>query len=63
MLMVYEVLTGHHVSGRELGSYALEEYTSVKVCIIIKIVYITCTLTLVYQAVHWNFGDKLDWPL
>ncbi|KIJ70182.1 hypothetical protein HYDPIDRAFT_104857 [Hydnomerulius pinastri MD-312] len=30
--------------GRELGSYALEEYTSVK-------------------AVHWNFGDKLDWPL
>ncbi|KAJ7499008.1 aldehyde dehydrogenase domain-containing protein [Mycena latifolia] len=30
--------------GRELGSYALEEYTSVK-------------------AVHWNFGEKLDWPL
>ncbi|TDL29623.1 aldehyde dehydrogenase [Rickenella mellea] len=29
--------------GRELGSYALEEYTSVK-------------------AVHWNFGEKLDWP-
>ncbi|KAJ7904427.1 aldehyde dehydrogenase domain-containing protein [Mycena olivaceomarginata] len=29
---------------RELGSYALEEYTSVK-------------------AVHWNFGEKLDWPL
>jgi len=31
-------------AGRELGSYALEEYTSVK-------------------AVHWNFGEKLDWPL
>ena len=31
------------LSGRELGSYALEEYTSVK-------------------AVHWNFGEKLDWP-
>lgn len=30
--------------GRELGSYALEEYTSVK-------------------AVHWNFGEKLEWPL
>jgi len=30
--------------GRELGSYALEEYTSVK-------------------AVHWNFGERLDWPL
>ncbi|KII94734.1 hypothetical protein PLICRDRAFT_33547 [Plicaturopsis crispa FD-325 SS-3] len=30
--------------GRELGSYALEEYTSVK-------------------GVHWNFGEKLDWPL
>ncbi|KAF9055193.1 aldehyde dehydrogenase [Hymenopellis radicata] len=30
--------------GRELGSYALNEYTSVK-------------------AVHWNFGEKLDWPL
>ncbi|KAK0242721.1 aldehyde dehydrogenase domain-containing protein [Armillaria nabsnona] len=30
--------------GRELGSHALEEYTSVK-------------------AVHWNFGEKLDWPL
>ncbi|KAJ3511924.1 hypothetical protein NLJ89_g3816 [Agrocybe chaxingu] len=30
--------------GRELGSYALEEYTSIK-------------------AVHWNFGEKLDWPL
>ncbi|KXN83709.1 Aldehyde dehydrogenase [Leucoagaricus sp. SymC.cos] len=30
--------------GRELGSYALEEYTSVK-------------------AVHWNFGEKLSWPL
>ncbi|KAK2466144.1 hypothetical protein APHAL10511_001786 [Amanita phalloides] len=29
--------------GRELGSYALEEYTSVK-------------------AVHWNFGEKLEWP-
>ena len=29
--------------GRELGSYALEEYTSVK-------------------AVHWNYGEKLDWP-
>ncbi|KAJ6539257.1 NAD-aldehyde dehydrogenase [Mycena capillaripes] len=29
---------------RELGSYALEEYTSVK-------------------AVHWNFGEKLDWPI
>jgi hypothetical protein len=32
------------VLGRELGSYALEEYTSVK-------------------AVHWNFGEKADWPL
>ena len=31
-------------AGRELGSYALEEYTSVK-------------------AVHWNFGEKLEWPL
>jgi aldehyde dehydrogenase (NAD+) len=31
-------------SGRELGSYALEEYTSIK-------------------AVHWNFGEKLGWPL
>ncbi|KAG6918928.1 hypothetical protein DXG01_010583 [Tephrocybe rancida] len=30
--------------GRELGSYALEEYTSIK-------------------AVHWNFGEKLEWPL
>ncbi|KAJ8698209.1 hypothetical protein PTI98_004947 [Pleurotus ostreatus] len=30
--------------GRELGSYALEEYTSVK-------------------AIHWNFGEKLAWPL
>ncbi|KAG5637839.1 hypothetical protein H0H81_003044 [Sphagnurus paluster] len=30
--------------GRELGSYALQEYTSIK-------------------AVHWNFGEKLDWPL
>jgi len=30
--------------GRELGSYALEEYTSVK-------------------AVHWNFGEQLQWPL
>jgi len=30
--------------GRELGSYALEEYTSVK-------------------AIHWNFGEKLEWPL
>ncbi|KZT13160.1 NAD-aldehyde dehydrogenase [Laetiporus sulphureus 93-53] len=30
--------------GRELGSYALEEYISVK-------------------AVHWNFGEKLGWPL
>ncbi|KAJ3999517.1 aldehyde dehydrogenase domain-containing protein [Lentinula boryana] len=30
--------------GRELGSYALEEYTSVK-------------------AVHWNIGEKLQWPL
>ncbi|KAI9001137.1 NAD-aldehyde dehydrogenase [Trametes punicea] len=30
--------------GRELGSYALEEYTSVK-------------------AIHWNYGEKLDWPL
>jgi len=30
--------------GRELGSHALEEYTSVK-------------------AVHWNFGEKLVWPL
>lgn len=32
------------ISGRELGSYALAEYTSVK-------------------AVHWNFGEKLEWPL
>jgi aldehyde dehydrogenase (NAD+) len=32
------------LAGRELGSYALEEYTSVK-------------------AVHWNFGEKLEWPL
>ena len=31
-------------TGRELGSYALEEYTSVK-------------------AIHWNYGEKLDWPL
>jgi aldehyde dehydrogenase (NAD+) len=30
--------------GRELGSYALEEYTSVK-------------------AVHWNIGERLQWPL
>lgn len=30
--------------GRELGSYALEEYTEVK-------------------AVHWNFGEKAEWPL
>ncbi|KAF9534827.1 aldehyde dehydrogenase domain-containing protein [Crepidotus variabilis] len=30
--------------GRELGSHALDEYTSVK-------------------AIHWNFGEKLDWPL
>ncbi|KAH7105698.1 NAD-aldehyde dehydrogenase [Auriculariales sp. MPI-PUGE-AT-0066] len=30
--------------GRELGSYALREYTNVK-------------------AVHWNFAEKLDWPL
>ncbi|KAG6857349.1 hypothetical protein H0H87_005652 [Tephrocybe sp. NHM501043] len=30
--------------GRELGSYALEEYTSVK-------------------AIHWNFGEKIEWPL
>lgn len=30
--------------GRELGSYALDEYTSVK-------------------AVHWNFGETLEWPL
>ncbi|XP_006460020.1 NAD-aldehyde dehydrogenase [Agaricus bisporus var. bisporus H97] len=30
--------------GRELGSHALAEYTSVK-------------------AVHWNFGEKVDWPL
>ncbi|CAE6504780.1 unnamed protein product [Rhizoctonia solani] len=29
--------------GRELGSYALKEYTNVK-------------------AVHWNFGEKMDWP-
>ncbi|CDO74105.1 hypothetical protein BN946_scf185043.g155 [Trametes cinnabarina] len=35
---------GKKQSGRELGSYALEEYTSVK-------------------AVHWNYGEKLDWPL
>lgn len=34
----------YHALGRELGSYALAEYTSVK-------------------AVHWNFGEKLDWPL
>jgi aldehyde dehydrogenase (NAD+) len=32
------------ILGRELGSYALAEYTSVK-------------------AVHWNFGEKLEWPL
>ncbi|KAG1806904.1 aldehyde dehydrogenase domain-containing protein [Suillus plorans] len=32
------------IVGRELGSYALDEYTSVK-------------------AIHWNFGEKLDWPL
>lgn len=31
-------------SGRELGVYALQEYTSVK-------------------AVHWNYGEKIDWPL
>jgi aldehyde dehydrogenase (NAD+) len=30
--------------GRELGEYALSEYTTVK-------------------AVHWNFAEKLDWPL
>ncbi|THH33752.1 hypothetical protein EUX98_g450 [Antrodiella citrinella] len=30
--------------GRELGSHALDEYTSVK-------------------AIHWNYGEKLDWPL
>ncbi|KAH6914996.1 aldehyde dehydrogenase domain-containing protein [Coprinopsis sp. MPI-PUGE-AT-0042] len=30
--------------GRELGAYALDEYTSVK-------------------AIHWNFGEKLEWPL
>jgi len=30
--------------GRELGSYALAEYTSVK-------------------AVHWNYGERLAWPL
>ncbi|KAF8529070.1 aldehyde dehydrogenase domain-containing protein [Hysterangium stoloniferum] len=30
--------------GRELGEYALSEYTTVK-------------------AVHWNFADKLEWPL
>lgn len=30
--------------GRELGEYALNEYTNVK-------------------AVHWNFGEKLDWPM
>ncbi|KAF9452466.1 aldehyde dehydrogenase [Macrolepiota fuliginosa MF-IS2] len=30
--------------GRELGSYALDEYTSVK-------------------AVHWNFGEQIEWPL
>jgi aldehyde dehydrogenase (NAD+) len=30
--------------GRELGSAALDEYTSIK-------------------AIHWNFGEKLDWPL
>lgn len=33
-----------HITGRELGSYALHEYTEVK-------------------TVHWNWGDKLDWPL
>ena len=37
-------LTLFYASGRELGSYALEEYTSVK-------------------AIHWNYGEKLDWPL
>lgn len=31
-------------TGRELGSYALDEYTSVK-------------------AIHWNYGEKIDWPL
>lgn len=31
-------------TGRELGSYALREYTDVK-------------------AVHWNFGEQLEWPL
>lgn len=36
-------LSSFAFSGRELGSYALDEYTSVK-------------------AVHWNFGEKLDWP-
>lgn len=30
--------------GRELGSYALAEYTSIK-------------------AVHWNYGERLAWPL
>ncbi|KAF8971916.1 aldehyde dehydrogenase domain-containing protein [Flammula alnicola] len=30
--------------GRELGSYALEEYTSIK-------------------AIHWNFGENIEWPL
>ncbi|KAF8897449.1 NAD-aldehyde dehydrogenase [Infundibulicybe gibba] len=34
----------HSGIGRELGSYALDEYTSVK-------------------AVHWNFGEQLEWPL
>ena len=38
------VVSGAFCAGRELGSYALEEYTSVK-------------------AVHWNYGEKLDWPL
>lgn len=36
--------TVHLLLGRELGSYALDEYTSVK-------------------AIHWNFGEKLEWPL
>lgn len=29
--------------GRELGSYGLDEYTSVK-------------------AVHWNYGDRIEFP-
>lgn len=41
-IFVFHALT-IMLAGRELGSYALEEYTSVK-------------------AVHWNFGEKVDFP-